>query len=179
MNKFTVKDGILYQNGVKVYQRPSPNHGGTIVPRFIIIHYTAAKTAESAISWMVGSKGAQAVSAHLHIDRLGNVVQLVPLTLKAWHAGTSQWKDKKGKMVVGLNSHSIGIELQNAGTEQYTAIQLQQNIDVCKALAAAYPVEEILGHSDIAPGRKVDPGKQFPMIQLRTEVMTTKALGDK
>lgn len=168
MAKFTIVDGVLYQNGVKVIQRPSPNHGGVIVPRFTIIHYTAAKTAESAISWMVSPQSK--VAAHLHIDRLGNVVQLLKLNVRGQHAGESQWTDGNGKLIVGLNSHSIGIELQNTGTEQYTPIQLQQNIDVCKALNIEYPIEEILGHSDIAPGRKIDPGKQFPMESLREEV---------
>lgn len=164
MAKFTIKDGVLYQNGVKVYQRPSPNHGGTIKPIYTIIHYTGASTAESAINWMVEKRKKDNVSAHLHIDRLGNVVQLVNLTQQAWHAGVSQWKG-----VVGLNSHSIGIELQNTGGQEYTAIQLQQTIDVCKALNLEFPIKEILGHSNIAPGRKVDPGKQFPMKRLREE----------
>jgi N-acetylmuramoyl-L-alanine amidase len=169
MAKFTITDGVLFQNGVKVTQRPSPNHGGIIVPRFIIMHYTAAKTAESAISWMVSP--ASKVAAHLHIDRLGNVVQLLKLNVRGQHAGQSQWKDKQGKLIIGLNSHSVGIELQNIGTEQYTPIQLQQNVDVCKALAGYFQIEEILGHSDIAPGRKTDPGKQFPIQQLRDEVL--------
>jgi N-acetylmuramoyl-L-alanine amidase len=164
MEKFTVKNHILYQNGVKVIQRPSPNHGGIITPHYTIIHYTAAKTAEGAIEWMINSRGKQAVSAHLHIDRLGNVVQLVPLNMRAWHAGESEWKG-----VVGLNNHSIGIELQNTGVQIYTDIQLQQTVDVCRALNLTYPIEEILGHSDIAPTRKIDPGKQFPMDRLRKE----------
>lgn len=171
MAKFTIRDGILYQNGVKVTQRPSPNHGGVITPRFVIIHYTAAKTAKSAIDWMVQKRKTGNVSAQLHIDRMGNVVQLVNLNNQAWHAGESEWTNKAGKKIVGLNSHSIGIELQNTGTEQYTPIQLQQNIDVCKCLSENYPIEEILGHSDISPGRKTDPGKQFPMQSLRDEVL--------
>lgn len=163
MAKFTVKDNILYQNGVKVIQRPSPNHGGIITPKYTIIHYTASSNAEGAISWMQSPQSK--VAAHLHIDRLGNVVQLLPLNICGYHAGKSEWKG-----IVGLNSHSIGIELQNTGTQEYTPIQLQQNIDVCKALNETYQIKEILGHSDISPGRKTDPGAQFPMAKLRNEV---------
>jgi len=163
MAKFTVKNNILYQNGVKVIQRPSPNHGGIITPKYTIIHYTASSTAEGAITWMQSKQSK--VAAHLHIDRMGNVVQLLPLNVRGYHAGVSEWKG-----IIGMNSCSIGIELQNTGSQEYTPIQLQQNIDVCKALNISYPIKEILGHSDISPGRKTDPGKQFPMDKLRLEV---------
>lgn len=163
MPKFTINNNILYQNGVKVTQRPSPNHGGKITPNYIIIHYTAASTADSAISWMQNPQSK--VAAHLHIDRLGNVVQLLPLNICGYHAGKSEWKG-----IVGLNSHSVGIELQNTGTQEYTEIQLQQNIDVCKALSLGFNIKEILAHSEISPGRKTDPGKQFPMDKLRSEI---------
>lgn len=163
MPKFTIDNDILYQNGVKVIQRPSPNHGGIITPNYIIMHYTASSNAEGAISWMQSPQSK--VSAHLHIDRLGNVVQLLPLNICGYHAGKSEWHG-----IIGLNSHSIGIELQNTGTQEYTEIQLQQNIDVCKALSLSFCIKEILGHSEISPGRKTDPGKQFPMDKLRTEI---------
>lgn len=163
MAKFTIDNNILYQNGVKVIQRPSPNHGGIINPNYIIMHYDASSSADGAISWMQNPKSK--VAAHIHIDRLGNVVQLLPLNLRGQHAGESQWKG-----ITGLNSHSIGIELQNTGKQEYTEIQLQQNIDVCKALYASFNIKEILGHSEISPGRKIDPGKQFPMEKLRKEI---------
>ena len=163
MAKFTIVDNILYQNGVKVIQRPSPNHGGIINPNYVIIHYTASSNAEGAISWMQSPQSK--VAAHLHIDMKGNVVQLLPLNVCGYHAGKSEWQG-----IVGLNSHSIGIELQNTGTQEYTPIQLQQNIDVCKALSQSFCIKEILGHSEISPGRKTDPGPQFPMIELRKEI---------
>lgn len=143
--------------------RRSPNTGGAMKPTYLIIHYDAAPNATSAINWMLktGSK----VSAHLHIDRDGNTVQLVPFNIEAWHAGISEWKGLKG-----LNKHSIGIELQNTGTQEYTKEQLDSLVKVSKAIVEAYPIKEILGHSDIAPGRKIDPGKQFPMEWLRGQV---------
>lgn len=167
MNKFSIKDHILYQNGVKVTQKPSPNRGGTIVPEYIVAHYTASSTATGAISWMQDPKSK--VSAHLHIDRDGNVVQLVDLNRAAWHAGKSTWKGRSG-----LNSFSLGIELQNTSTQEYTVIQIEQTIAVCKAFAEAYPIEEILGHSEIAPGRKQDPGPQFPMQKVRDAVFNSR-----
>lgn len=141
----------------------SPNTGGVIKPTYLIIHYDTASNSTSAVNWMTDPSSK--VSAHLHIDRSGNVVQLVPFYIEAWHAGISEWKGLKG-----LNKHSIGIELQNTGTQEYTQAQLDVLAEVSKAIVEAYPIKEILGHSDISPGRKIDPGKQFPMEWLRGQV---------
>lgn len=159
----TIKDHILVINGKRVDYRPSPNRGGIITPQYIIIHYTAAKTANSAINWML-SKTAQ-VSAHLHIARDGSVVQLVPFNIKAWHAGLSAWNG-----LTGLNSYSIGIELQNDSKEDYTPIQIDVAKDVSRLLVTQYNLKDILGHSDISPGRKVDPGDKFPMQLFKSAV---------
>lgn len=159
-----IKNNLLYVDGKQVQYRKSPNVGGKIKkPRFLIIHYTAANSAESAISWMVSPQSK--VSAHLHQDRKGLFVQLVPFDITAWHAGASEWKG-----VNGINSWSIGIEIQNTGTQEYTQEQLGGLVEVAKALVEEYGIEEILGHSDIAPGRKTDPGKQFPMQWFRAQV---------
>lgn len=148
--------------GVKFVK--SPNVGGNIKDhKYIIIHYTASESASSAIGWMVSSESK--VSAHLHIDREGEIVQLVGFDKVAWHAGASFWKG-----INGLNSYSVGIELQNTGNQEYTEKQLEACKDVCELLVSRYGFEEILGHSDIAPGRKTDPGKHFPMEWLRSEV---------
>lgn len=144
----------------------SPNVGGQIMPSYIVVHYDAAPNATSAINWMVNPSSK--VSAHLHIDRAGNVVQLVEFNKKAWHAGKSSWRG-----LTDLNNYSIGIELQNTGTQEYTHLQLQALARVCKALVKSYSINEIVGHSDIAPGRKIDPGPQFPMTWLRNEVFNS------
>lgn len=158
---------ILFDNkGKQVPYKPSPNVGGVLKPSYIIIHYTAASTASSAISWMVSPQSK--VSAHLHLDRDGNFVQLVPFNKVAWHAGKSEWKG-----INGMNSHSIGIELQNTGTQEYTKAQMDALANVCKSLFDAYHIKEILGHSDVSPGRKTDPGKQFNMVWLREQVTPT------
>lgn len=130
--------------------RKSPNVGGKLVPQYLIIHYDASNTAEGAISWMVSSKSK--VSAHLSISREGNIVQLVDFNVVAWHAGVSEWRGEKG-----LNNHTIGIELQNNGKQEYTELQLTALYEVSKVLMKDYNLKEVIGHSDISPVRKTDP----------------------
>ena len=159
-----IRNHILFIDGKQATYKASPNVGGVITPQYLIIHYTAAKTANSAISWMVSPTSQ--VSAHLHIARDGSVVQLVPFNIKAWHAGKSAWNG-----LDGLNSYSIGIELQNDSIEDYTVKQLEITAEIGKALVAKYALKDVLGHSDIAPGRKVDPGPKFPMKIFKDSVM--------
>jgi len=159
---------LLDNDGKPVPFRQSPNIGGVLNPEYIIIHYTASSNADGAISWMLSPQSK--VSAHLHLDRgAGIFFQLVPFNKVAWHAGKSEWKG-----IIGLNSHSIGIECQNTGTQEYPQVQLDALVLACKAIVEVYPIKEILGHSDIAPGRKTDPGKQFPMEWLRKQVFNVQ-----
>ncbi|MBE8712525.1 N-acetylmuramoyl-L-alanine amidase [Sphingobacterium hungaricum] len=145
-------------NGVAY--KATPNVSGKINPIYIVMHYDAASNATSAINWMTNPKSQ--VSAHLHISRDAVVTQLAPFNVKCWHAGVSSWKG-----LSGLNSYSIGIELQNDGKQEYTAKQLEVAKIVCMALICAYPIKEILGHDEIAPSRKIDPGKHFPMAEFK------------
>jgi len=161
---------LVHDNGISVLYRKSPNVGGVIKPLYLIIHYDASSSAEGAISWMTTKRKTGNVSAHLHIDRKGNIVQMVPFNISAWHAGVSEWKG-----LVGLNSHSIGIELLNTGTQEYTPEQIKALTEVAEALVEEYKLKEILGHSDISPGRKIDPGKQFPMAKLRSDIYGSSA----
>lgn len=140
---------------VGVSYRETPNKGGIIKPVYIIMHYDGATNGTSAIDWMTDARSK--VSAHLHISRDGVITQLAPFNIKCWHAGISNWAGQKD-----LNNCSIGIELQNKGQETYTEKQIDAAIAVCKALCVTYPIREILGHSDVATGRKEDPGTQFP-----------------
>lgn len=150
-----VENNLLFDgNGSRVPYKQSPNHGGIIKPIYGVIHYDASPNETSAIEWMISPKSK--VSAHLHITRSGKVTQLLPFNVCGYHAGKSTWKG-----IDGLNSHSIGIELQNAGNQEYTDVQMKALVDVCKALNEAYPIKEWVGHSDISPGRKIDPGKMF------------------
>ena len=99
------------------------------------------------------------VSAHLLIDRHGNVTQFVPFHRRAWHAGVSNFQGRER-----CNDFSIGIELEGADDIPYTGEQYRQLTDITCAICAEYPMitpERIVGHSDIAPGRKTDPGSTF------------------
>ena len=99
------------------------------------------------------------VSAHLLIDRQGEVVQFVPLSQRAWHAGDSSFAG-----CANCNDYSIGIELEGTDTAPYSAKQYQRLVQICRQLLSVYPAlsaERIVGHSDISPGRKTDPGPAF------------------
>ncbi|MCX2831401.1 1,6-anhydro-N-acetylmuramyl-L-alanine amidase AmpD [Microbulbifer thermotolerans] len=99
------------------------------------------------------------VSAHILIDREGRVTQYVPLELRAWHAGQSQFEGR-----CNCNDFSIGIELEGLDTDSYTDVQYRVLAQVSAAIMASYPVidkSRITGHSNIAPGRKLDPGPGF------------------
>jgi len=159
---FKVIEHYLYKDDDLVEQRPSPNHGRGISPRLIVIHYTGDNSCEGALSWLVNSRGDEAVSAHLVIDKDGTVYQLLPFHTAAWHAGRSEWNGESG-----VNSFSIGIENVGVGGT-WPAEQIEANRAVIAALYAAYPIEDVVGHSDVAPGRKPDPGPNFPWDEVVT-----------
>lgn len=107
---YEVKKHLLYLDGQLVPQRPSANHGGVIVPSVLVLHYTATRTAESAIRTLTDAKSSNRVSCHLVLDRDGKVTQLLPLNVAGWHVGKSVYGKKSG-----VNSFSLGIEMVNAG----------------------------------------------------------------
>ncbi|MCW9018235.1 MAG: 1,6-anhydro-N-acetylmuramyl-L-alanine amidase AmpD, partial [Kangiellaceae bacterium] len=99
------------------------------------------------------------VSSHLYIRRSGEIIQFVPFHQRAWHAGVSQFQGKDN-----CNDFSIGIELAGADQIPYTGVQYQSLARVTKVIQAEFPLihnSNIVGHSDIAPGRKTDPGDSF------------------
>ena len=96
------------------------------------------------------------VSAHLVIRRDGALAQFVPCRMRAWHAGESSWRGR-----ARCNDYSIGIELEGSDDVPYTEAQYRVLAAVLRALRRRYPVEAIAGHSDVAPGRKTDPGSTF------------------
>lgn len=102
------------------------------------------------------------VSAHFFIRRNGELVQFVPCTLRAWHAGASQWQGREQ-----CNDFSIGIELEGSDTESFTDAQYETLAHLTQALQSAYPIADIAGHCDIAPGRKTDPGPCFDWPRYR------------
>lgn len=108
------------------------------------------------------------VSAHLLIRRTGEIVQYVPFHRRAWHAGESCYEGQRN-----CNDFSIGIELEGTDDIPYTAVQYQQLAQVIAALMRVYPAitpARIVGHADIAPGRKTDPGPAFDWPRLRQAV---------
>ena len=133
--------------------------------KFIIIHYTGMKKESQALERLCDSKSK--VSAHYFIKNNGKVLNLVPDLYEAWHAGESYWK--KFKL---LNKYSIGIEISNPGHDhgykKFSSKQIFSLIKLLRYLMKRYKVKKqnILGHSDIAPNRKKDPGEKFPWREL-------------
>jgi len=128
---------------------------------FIIFHYTGMQKEKNAIKKLIDSKSK--VSCHYFIKKNGQVIQMVPDLYIAWHAGISKWGKYKS-----LNRYSIGIEISNTGhrfnNENYSKKQINSIIKLSKFLITKYNIKKknILGHSDIAPERKQDPGEKFP-----------------
>jgi N-acetylmuramoyl-L-alanine amidase len=129
--------------------------------RFIIFHYTGMKKEKEAIERLTSMRSK--VSSHYLIRYNGEIVIMVPDLYEAWHAGVSSWKNFKS-----LNKHSIGIEISNPGHEyDYKKFSKKQNQSLKKLsqfLIKKYKIDKknILGHSDVAPTRKKDPGEKFP-----------------
>lgn len=102
------------------------------------------------------------VSSHFLIRRDGELIQFVPCTQRAWHAGASNWCGRER-----CNDFSIGIELEGSDFDPFTDAQYDALARLTRALKAAYPITDIVGHSDIAPGRKTDPGPYFDWVRYR------------
>ena len=133
--------------------------------KVVVIHYTGMQSKIASIKRLVNPK--HKVSCHYLIDRKGQVIQMVDENKTAWHAGKSKWKNFNN-----LNKNSIGIELvnkgHNFGYESFPYSQINQLIKLCVFLKRKYRIKSsnIVGHSDIAPFRKKDPGEKFPWKKL-------------
>ncbi|NUZ07809.1 N-acetylmuramoyl-L-alanine amidase [Piscinibacter koreensis] len=136
--------------------QPSPNFDERRV-QLVVIHYTAADNADHALRTL--TRPGSGVSAHYLIERDGRLVQLVDERARAWHAGASQWGPARD-----VNSASIGIELDNDGSSPYPAAQIASLLRLLGDLRERHRLgaADFVGHSDVAPGRKVDPGPLFP-----------------
>jgi N-acetylmuramoyl-L-alanine amidase len=185
-------------DGSKLPFESSPNVGGGLTPRYLVMHYTAGSSANQSVRWLTNPRAR--ASAHVVIGREGAVTQLVPFNKVAWHAGRSRWDG-----LVGLNRHSIGIELDNAGrlTRQggawrswfgavipddevmeathpherapagwhiYTPEQIEAALELSRELVRKYELLDVVGHEDISPHRKTDPGPAFPMGSFRARL---------
>ena len=149
---------------MRCYDRPSPNFDERkdgAKPELIVVHYTSMDSAEAALTKLTDP--ASKVSCHYLIDEKGNIFQLVDETKRAWHAGLSSWLGKDD-----VNSRSIGIEMSNRDGLPYTNEQLFSLALLCKDIMFRNKIEpqNIIGHSDVAPDRKQDPGEHFPWEKL-------------
>lgn len=130
-------------------------------PSLVILHYTGMASAQKAIDWLAREESR--VSCHYVIDERGLTTQLVPERLRAWHAGISSWQGE-----TDINSRSVGIEIHNPGHSDgypdFPARQIEAVAALTQEICARHgvPRQGVLGHSDVAISRKIDPGEKFP-----------------
>ena len=156
---------FVIQNSFVVAEvRASPNHNersNGVMPDMIVLHYTGARDTEAAIRHLC-TPGSEA-SAHYVVLQDGHIIQLVPESRRAWHAGVSSWAGE-----TDVNSRSIGIEIANPGHEhgypEFPRRQVAAVTALCRSILTRHdvPADRVLAHSDVAPARKVDPGEKFP-----------------
>jgi N-acetylmuramoyl-L-alanine amidase len=179
--------------------RDSPNRGGPVDHQLLVMHYTAGPSAESSVHWL--SNPAARASAHVVVGRDGSVVQLVPFNRIAWHAGTSEWlgRSRVNEFSLGIELDNAGrltrhegqwrawfgrdypdsealqathrFESEPSGWHLFTEAQLAAALEVATALVQKYGLWALVGHDDISPFRKVDPGPAFPMDSFRARVL--------
>ena len=150
-----------------IKQCPSPNFDDRTLPiTLLVLHYTGMETGQAALSRMCDAEAK--VSAHYMVSEDGGITQLVDEGKRAWHAGVSEWAGQSN-----INSASVGIEIVNGGHDfrgvsgalpPYPDMQINAVIALSKAVMARHAITpmNVLGHSDIAPARKQDPGEHFP-----------------
>ncbi len=188
------------ENSFKFQETPNHSGlFGDGMPDTIVLHYTAGASCSSSANWLCNPQAK--ASAHVVIGRKGEIVQLLPFNKQAWHAGRSEWKGRRGlnKYSIGIEMANSGIltkrldgyytayghkipddnvviakhknREQEYAWECYTPMQIETVQQLCIALCESYDIKEIVGHEDIAPKRKTDPGPAFPMEMLRNKVL--------
>jgi N-acetylmuramoyl-L-alanine amidase len=147
---------------------PAPNfepRRGGMRPSILLLHYTGVESAAKAIDWL--TRAESKVSCHYAIDEAGSITQMVAEEMRAWHAGEAMWAGE-----CDINSASIGIEIHNPGHAMgypdFPEVQLAAVEALSKDIIARHGIrpERVLGHSDVAPARKIDPGEKFPWARL-------------
>ncbi len=151
-----------------IIERPSPNHDARTEGQpvdILLLHYTGMTSAAAALERLCDP--AAEVSAHYCIDEDGSLYRLVPEARRAWHAGVAHWAG-----ATNINARSIGIELVNPGHEfgyrPFPEPQMRRLIALARDILARHPIPpgRVLGHSDVAPARKEDPGELFDWARL-------------
>lgn len=148
----------------KIIQTPSPNFGPRregAKPSLVVLHYTAMETAEAALERLCNPEFE--VSAHYLISAQGDIHQMVSEEMRAWHAGAGQWGE-----ITDVNSHSIGIELDNRGDHPFAEAQMATLEWLLSSILTRWeiPPQNVIGHADMAPDRKSDPGPRFDWQRL-------------
>ena len=147
---------------------PSPNfepRRGKPRADMLVLHYTGMMSAPRAIAWL--AEPASRVSSHYVIDEAGLITQMVAESERAWHAGVGSWHGE-----TDINSASIGIEIQNPGHDlgypDFPDVQMKAVIDLSRDIIErnGIPAMRVLAHSDVSPGRKIDPGEKFDWQRL-------------
>lgn len=141
---------------------PSPNHNAR-TPMLIVVHYTEQHSVQESLDTLRSENSQGPVSAHYLIGSDGHIYQLVADAARAWHAGAGRWGT-----ITDVNSASIGIELDNDGATPFADAQIDQLLVLLRDLTERLhiPREQVVGHEDIAPTRKNDPGPLFPWKRL-------------
>ncbi len=158
---------------VPIAEHLSPNCGPRrdgLTPSLIVIHYTAMQSAEAAIARLCDPQAE--VSAHYLIANSGKITRMVPEDQRAWHAGQGSWCGQDD-----INSRSIGIELDNLGAHPFAEPQMAALEDLIKGIMLRWniPANGVIGHSDMAPGRKQDPGPHFDWMRLTRQGLAADA----
>lgn len=148
---------------------PSPNFGerrGGLTPSLIVIHYTAMDSAQAALDRLCDPKAE--VSAHYLIGNDGTLWQMVREEHRAWHAGAGEWHGQ-----TDINSRSIGIELDNTGKHPFPEPQMHRLEQLLRQIMHRWAIlpNGVIGHSDMAPGRKFDPGPRFDWSRLERNLL--------
>ena len=148
-------------------QAPSPNHNARKLPvSLLVLHYTGMESGAAALERLTDPSAE--VSAHYLVEEDGRIFQLVEESERAWHAGVGEWQG-----ITDVNSASIGIEIVNGGHDypnedgslpEFPDVQVNALIPLCKQIITRHGIKPsgVVGHSDIAPARKDDPGEAFP-----------------
>lgn len=141
---------------------PSPNHSARR-PILIVLHYTEQQSVQQSLRTLRSGNPDGPVSAHYLIGEQGDLYQLVADAQRAWHAGGGSWGT-----ISDVNSASIGIEIDNDGHEPFTEPQIATLLRLLDDLSTRHgiPRTNVIGHADMAPARKIDPGPQFPWQRL-------------
>lgn len=150
----------MIENILTVTDAPSPNFDARTLPvSLLVLHYTGMESGPAALARMQDPEAK--VSAHYMVEEDGTVFRLVDEDKRAWHAGVSSWHGERN-----INSNSIGIEIVNGGHDyglpDFPDVQILAVIALCKDIMKRHTIAHVVGHSDIAPERKDDPGEKFP-----------------